>query len=29
MTVYDSTLYLTLHIRNIVPQSRKNSDESS
>ena len=28
MTVYDSTLYPTLRIRNIVPQRRKNSDET-
>ena len=29
MKVYDSTLYSTLRIRNILPQRRKNSDESS
>ena len=27
-TVYDSTLYPTLHISNIVPQIRKNRDEN-
>jgi hypothetical protein len=27
-TVYDSTLYLTLRIRIIVPQIRKNGDEN-